>query len=231
MGASVINLSPEQSSVIKGESVEDTLRTIQALGVHAIIIRHEDDDLCFELSKKLSIPLINAGSGKRDHPSQNLLDLLTLKNEFKKLEGLTVGIIGDLKHSRVANSFIKESERCGIKVLVSGPQELIPNHLKATPLEKLIPQVDAIMCLRYQLERMKVKPDLSEFHQKYGLTEERFKQLQKHAIIMHPAPINRGIEINSSLVESAPSRIFRQMELGVFSRMAILDFSLSEGEV
>ncbi len=227
MGAMVINLNPEQSSLVKGESVADTIRTIKSLGVHCVVIRHEDDNLCFELAKKINIPLINAGSGKRDHPSQNLLDLITLKEEFNHLSGLTVGIIGDLKHSRVANSFITQAERLGIKILISGPSELIPQGLTATPLEKLIPEVDAIMCLRYQLERMEKKVDIASFHHEFGLTEARAHQLKKHAIIMHPAPINRGIEIASSLVESKQSRIFKQMELGVFARMAILDFALS----
>jgi aspartate carbamoyltransferase catalytic subunit len=233
LGAEVINFDLSNSSVKKGESLYDTLRTLEAIGCDAIILRHADDRIFDLLTNNFKIPLINAGAGKFEHPSQGLLDLYTLRNEFGKLEGLHVAIIGDIKHSRVAGSMMLAAEKLKFKISLCAPSDLLPaelpNNCSVQDFKLTIPQVDAVMCLRNQLERhelIDMKPEV--FHQEWGLTVERAEQMKKNAIIMHPAPINRGVEISDELVESPRSRIFQQMTNGVFIRMSILEWLLKE---
>lgn len=191
-------------------------------------------DRYFEELKNISIPVINGGDGTGNHPSQCMLDLLTIYQEFGKFEGLKVGIVGDVKHSRVANSNAEALRRLGAKVYFSGPEQWFDEGalINGTYLsvDELIAEVDVLMLLRIQHERhdSAMSFTASEYHKRYGLTKEREQAMKKEAIIMHPAPINRGVEIDSDLVECERSRVFKQMQNGVFARMAILKEALEE---
>ncbi len=232
LGAEVINFDLSNSSVKKGESLYDTLRTLEAIGSDALVLRHADDRIFETLGHKISTPLVNAGAGKHEHPSQGLLDLFTLQREFKRLEGLHIAILGDIRHSRVAGSMMLVAHRLGIKVSLCAADDFLPTQLAANcskqTLDHVIPDVDAVMCLRNQFERHEgLEMDHAAFHRDFGLTTARATRMKPTAIIMHPAPVNRGIEIADELVEAPASRIFRQMENGVFVRMSILEWILN----
>jgi aspartate carbamoyltransferase catalytic subunit len=234
LGAEVINFAPENSSAKKGETVYDTLKSLESLGVEAMVLRHADDYIFDALKDKISIPMINAGAGKHEHPSQGLLDLLTLWQEFKQLSGLKIAVCGDIKHSRVAGSLMMAAEKLGMEIYLCGPKELIPandkNFIQHSNLDEVLPQVDAVMMLRIQLERHEsLELNKYGYHKEYGLSTERVEKMQKHAIIMHPGPFNRGVEIAGEIVEHPRSRIFKQMGNGVFTRMAILEWAMAKG--
>lgn len=231
LGLQVVPFDASNSSVNKGESLYDTVKTIESLGVNLVVIRDKKDRY-FDDLKNISIPVINGGDGTGNHPSQCMLDLMTIYQEFGKFEGLKVGIVGDVKHSRVANSNAEALRRLGAKVYFSGPEQWFDEGalINGTYLavEQLIAEVDVLMLLRIQHERhdAKISFSASEYHRKYGLTKTREIAMKEGAIIMHPAPINRGVEIDTDLVECERSRIFRQMQNGVFARMAILKEAL-----
>lgn len=233
LGLNVVPFDVSTSSVNKGETLYDTVRTLEGLGVNLVVIRHEMDEFYNEL-KDIKIPIINGGDGKGNHPSQCLLDLMTIHQEFGKFKGLKIGIVGDVKHSRVANSNAEALRKLGAKVYVSGPEKWFDESAMINgtylPIDQLITEVDVLMLLRIQHERHgeKMKISLDSYHKKYGLTKEREKKMKKNAIIMHPAPINRGVEIDDELVECKRSRIFKQMENGVYARMAILKNALEK---
>ncbi|MDY3520435.1 aspartate carbamoyltransferase catalytic subunit [Riemerella anatipestifer] len=227
LGLNVVPFDVSTSSVNKGETLYDTVKTLESIGIDLVVIRHSQDFYFREL-ETINIPIINGGDGTGNHPSQSLLDLMTIYQEFKKFEGLKVGIVGDVKHSRVANSNAEALRRLGAKVYFSGPEDWFDEaeFINGTylPIDTLVKEVDVVMLLRIQHERHgeRMKLSLDKYHQKYGLTKERAAQMKPTSIIMHPAPINRGVEIESDLVESPQSRIFKQMENGVYARMAIL---------
>lgn len=228
LGAEVINFVPENSSVKKGETVYDTLRTLESVGVDAIVLRHADDQVFDELKDKFTLPLINAGAGKHEHPSQGLLDLLTLKDEFQRLEGLKIAICGDIKHSRVAGSMLVAAEKFGMQIHLCGPKELLPaapnSFVRETPFDEALQDVDAVMMLRIQLERHEALDiNARTYHENFGLNLRRLQMMKERSIIMHPGPFNRGVEISDEVVEHPKSRIFQQMKNGVFARMAILE--------
>lgn len=228
LGAHVINLQPENSSVKKGETVYDTLKTLESLGADAIILRHPDDHVFEELKDKVHVPLINAGAGKFEHPSQGLLDLLTLKQEFGKLSGLKVAVCGDIKHSRVAGSLMVAAEKFGMEIYLTGPETLLPkrseSYIKNVKIDDVLSLVNAVMMLRIQLERHEsLELDSDSYHKQFGMSLDRAKKLQKESIILHPGPFNRGVELSDEIVEHPQSRIFKQMSNGVFARMAILE--------
>jgi len=231
LGLNVIPFDVNQSSVNKGETLYDTIKTLKAIGVNLVVIRHKKDRYFDEL-QGIEIAIINGGDGTGNHPSQTMLDLMTIKQEFGKFEGLHVGIVGDLKHSRVANSNAEALQKLGAKVSFSGPKEWFDeesvNSGVFQELDDLIETVDVLMLLRIQHERHdnKTKMTSEEYLKKYGLTVEREKRMKSHSIIMHPAPVNRGVEIDSNLVECTRSRIFKQMKNGVYARMAILKDTL-----
>ncbi|GEN76946.1 aspartate carbamoyltransferase catalytic subunit [Chryseobacterium hagamense] len=233
LGLQVVPFDASNSSVNKGESLYDTVKTIESLGVNLVVIRDKKDRYFDEL-KNIKIPVINGGDGTGNHPSQCMLDLMTIYQEFGKFEGLKVGIVGDVKHSRVANSNAEALRRLGAKVYFSGPEQWFDEGalINGTYLsvDEMIHEVDVLMLLRIQHERhdSKMSFSASEYHRKYGLTKERERAMKKEAIIMHPAPINRGVEIDTDLVECGRSRIFRQMQNGVFARMAILKEALEK---
>ena len=236
LGAEVVNFVPENSSVKKGETVYDTLKSLESLGVEGIVFRHSDDHVFDQLKNKLHLPLLNAGAGKYEHPSQGLLDLFTLREEFKRLEGLKIAICGDVKHSRVAGSLIVAAEKFGMEIFLSGPQSLIPQTQKSfvreTPFDEALTKVDAVMMLRIQLERHETL-DLNQesYHRDFGMNPARLAKMKKEAIILHPGPFNRGVEISDELVEHPQSRIFKQMENGVYARMAILEWAMGQREI
>ncbi|KFF02008.1 aspartate carbamoyltransferase catalytic subunit [Chryseobacterium luteum] len=233
LGLQVVPFDAANSSVNKGESLYDTVKTIESIGVNLVVIRDKKDRYFDELNN-INIPVINGGDGTGNHPSQCMLDLMTIYQEFGKFEGLKVGIVGDVKHSRVANSNAEALRRLGAKVYFSGPEQWFDEGalINGTylPVDQLIAEVDVLMLLRIQHERhdAKMSYSASEYHRKYGLTKGREKAMKEGAIIMHPAPINRGVEIDTDLVECERSRIFRQMQNGVFARMAILKETLEK---
>ncbi len=230
LGLTEIPFAVETSSVQKGETLYDTIRVLESIGVKVVVVRHPEDNYFDALRNKISIPILNAGDGCGHHPSQSLLDLLTIRQQFGKFEGITVSIIGDIRHSRVARSNAEMLTRLGAKVLFSGPKIWNDEiNLRGTYVEiEEAVQADVVMLLRIQHERQTSEmPWIKEdYHALYGLTVEREKQMKEHAIIMHPAPFNRDVEIANELVECERSRIFKQMENGVFVRMAILKRAL-----
>ena len=233
LGLNVVPFDLSASSVNKGESLYDTVKTLKSIGVDLCVIRHKKEKFYDEF-KGIDIAIINGGDGTGNHPSQNILDLMTIQQEFGKFKGLKVGIVGDVKHSRVANSNAEVLRKLGAKVYFSGPEQWFDEGtiINGTYLsiDDLVKEVDVVMLLRIQHERHdsdeKLKLSSDKYHRQFGLTTEREKAMKKDAIIMHPAPINRGVEIADELVECKRSRIFKQMENGVFARMAILKTSL-----
>lgn len=231
LGADVVNFVPENSSVKKGETVYDTLKTLESLGVDGIVFRHSDDHVFDHIQEKFDLPLLNAGAGKNEHPSQGLLDLLTLHQEFGTLNGLKVAVCGDIKHSRVAGSLMVAAEKFGMEIFLCGPESLIPTSTRSfvrnANFDDVLPKVDAVMMLRIQLERHEsLDLDGKAYHTQFGLNTERVNKMKKSAIILHPGPFNRDIEIADEIVEHEQSRIFKQMSNGVFARMAILEWAM-----
>lgn len=223
LGCKVADFNTSTSSVTKGESLYDTVKTFEMIGYGCVVIRHPQDEYFKEL-ENIQIPIVNAGDGKGNHPSQCLLDLLTLYNEFGKLSGLKVLITGDILHSRVASSDKEALERLGSEVLFAGPKEWERPGYPTIDFDEGIKWADVVMMLRIQKERGAALSDMSddEYLEKYGLTKERYSHMQDHAIICHPAPVNRGIEIDTDLVEAEKSRIFEQMHNGMLVRKAII---------
>lgn len=234
LGLNVVPFDVSASSVNKGESLYDTVKTLKSIGIDLCVIRHKKEKF-YDDFKEIDIAIINAGDGMGNHPSQNILDLMTIQQEFGKFKGLKIGIVGDVKHSRVANSNAEVLRKLGAKVYFSGPEKWFDEGaiINGTYLsiDDLVKEVDVLMLLRIQHERHDEeagKFSVEKYHKKFGLTKEREKKMKKNAIIMHPAPINRGVEIADELVECKRSRIFKQMENGVYARMAILKNALEE---
>ncbi len=227
LGIKVVDFDTQLSSIAKGESLYDTVRTFEALGVDGVVIRHSKDRYFDELTN-IKIPIFNGGDGKANHPTQSLLDLMTIYEEYGKFEGLKCCIIGDISHSRVAHTNIEVMQRLGMDVYISGPLEFNDNSAKWIPIDEAVKTMDVVMLLRIQFERHKekMKMTVEEYHDKYGLTLDRVKQMKENAIIMHPAPINRGVEIASEVAECEKSRIYKQMTNGVYIRMAVISDAL-----
>lgn len=223
LGCKTVDFNADTSSVTKGETLYDTVKTFEMIGYGCVVIRHSKDEYFNEL-KNINIPIVNAGDGKGNHPSQCLLDLLTLYNEFGKLSGLKVLITGDILHSRVAASNKEALERLGSEVLFAGPKEWARPGYPTIDFDQGIEWADVVMMLRIQKERGAALEDMSdaEYLEKYGLTKKRYEKMQDHAIVCHPAPVNRGVEIDTDLVEAEKSRIFEQMHNGMLVRKAII---------
>jgi aspartate carbamoyltransferase catalytic subunit len=229
LGAEVLNFSAAVSSVQKGESIYDTVRTLESMGIDAGVIRLKPIGVLADLATKIKVPLINAGDGNNEHPTQGLLDLYTMRKQFGELKGLTVSIIGDILHSRVARSNLWALKKLGANVRFCAPPNMTAPELEAPYIginEAL--ESDVIMMLRVQLERHEngMIKSAEDYREQYGLTVERAKRIAPHAIIMHPAPINRNVEIDDELVEHPQSRIFPQMQNGVPVRMAVIERAL-----
>lgn len=223
LGIDVIDCNVSVSSIQKGESLYDTIKTFEAIGVDGVVVRHSQDEY-FNSLEGINIPIFNGGDGKSNHPTQSLLDLMTIYEEFGKFEGLKCCIIGDISHSRVAHTNIEVMERLGMEVYISGPEEYNDGSARYLDLETALKTMDVIMLLRVQFERHDEKMSISkeEYHAKYGLTLERVNLMKENSIILHPAPFNRGIEIADEVVECSKSRIFKQMTNGVYTRMAVI---------
>lgn len=230
LGLHVLPFEASTSSTQKGETLYDTVKTLESIGVDAVIIRHEEDGYYHQLSSGIELGIINGGDGSGQHPTQSLLDLYTINQEFGKFNGLEVAIVGDIAHSRVAKSNAQALTKLGANVTYLCPPEWQGEFQSESRWDQILPKADVIMLLRVQHERHETAKGFSknEYHEQYGLTNERYMQLKSTAIIMHPAPVNRDVEIASELVESEKSRIFKQMQNGVFIRMAILESVLKE---
>ncbi|MEW9676543.1 aspartate carbamoyltransferase catalytic subunit [Lentibacillus sp. L22] len=226
LGMDVLDFHSDMASVRKGETLYDTAKTYEAIGADMLFIRHQDDTWYDDLLQNIKIPIVNAGAGQGEHPTQCMLDLMTIYQEYGTFTGLDVVIAGDIKHSRVAHSNARALKRLGANVYFSGAPEFVDiiRDIPYIPMDEAVDICDVMMLLRIQHERHQsvYTEDKDIYLDKYGLTVEREQQMKKHAIVMHPAPVNRGVEIDTSLVECQRSRIFQQMENGMYVRMAII---------
>jgi len=226
LGASAISLSVERSSVAKGETLEDTARTLNAMRPDALVIRHRENGAPAAVALIMDAPVINAGDGTNEHPTQALLDAATLRKRIGRTEGLKVAICGDIRHSRVARSNAKLLPRLGAEVRLAGPPELMPDGAAPLSIDEAIAGADVVMMLRVQRERLEAElgDGPGEYLARYGLTSERLATASPDAVVMHPGPMNRGIEIEDRIADDPErSLIALQVEMGVAVRMACLE--------
>ena len=226
LGASVVSLSVEHSSVKKGETLEDTARTLSAMRPDSLVIRHRENGAPTIVAEIMDCPVINAGDGTNEHPTQALLDAATIRQHFGRLDGLKVAICGDIRHSRVARSNAKLLPRLGAEVRLAGPPEFMPDEVPALSIDEAIGGADAVMMLRIQRERLDDDLEYApgEYLNKFGLTRERLAHAAAKAVVMHPGPMNRGVEIDSQVADDKErSLITLQVEMGVAVRMACLE--------
>ena len=226
LGASPVFLPVEQSSIKKGETFEDTARTLNAMRPDMVVIRHRENGAPAEMAEIMDCPVINAGDGTNEHPTQALLDALALKIRLGRIEGLKVAICGDIRHSRVARSNAKLLPRLGAEVELAGPPSLMPDDVPALSIDEAIDGADVVMMLRVQRERL--EEDLGdapgEYLERYGLTTKRLAKAAPKAVVMHPGPMNRGVEIADAIADDPErSLILLQVEAGVAVRMACLE--------
>jgi aspartate carbamoyltransferase catalytic subunit len=232
LGASAISLSVEHSSVKKGESLEDTAATLNAMRPDLLVIRHRDNGAPARAAEIVEAPVINAGDGTNEHPTQALLDAAALRHRLGRIEGLKVAICGDIEHSRVARSNARLLPRLGAEVRLAGPPELMPGGIPQLSVDEAIAGADVVMMLRVQRERLDA--DLGdgpgEYLSRYGLTEERLSHAAENAVVMHPGPMNRGVEIESAIADDPDRSLIRlQVEMGVAVRMACLEMLVASG--
>jgi aspartate carbamoyltransferase catalytic subunit len=239
LSADSLNFSPSSSSLSKGETLVDTALTINAMGPDMAVIRHSCCGAPALLTKYLDIPIINAGDGKHEHPTQALLDMFTIQDKLGTITDLDIAIVGDITHSRVARSNIYGMTKLGNRVRLCGPPTMIPHgveKLGVTVYDKMdeaVQDADIVMMLRVQLERQKgyeLFPSLREYNRLWGLSSERLKLAKPNALVMHPGPVNRGVEINLDVLESSHSVVLDQVASGVAVRMAILYLLSAPGE-
>jgi aspartate carbamoyltransferase catalytic subunit len=237
LSADSVNFSSATSSVKKGETLLDTARNIEAMKIDMVVIRHLSPGAPNFLARNLDANIINAGDGAHEHPTQALLDMMTILDRHKSIQGLKVAIIGDISHSRVAMSNIHGLLKMGAEVIICGPATLIPREIEklgvtiSYHIDEVLGHVDVINVLRIQLERQDsgLFPSLREYHNYFGITRSRLDRLSKQITIMHPGPINRGVEIASDVADSEHSVILNQVTNGVAIRMAVL-YLLAGGE-
>jgi len=239
LSADTVNISPSTSSSTKGETLLDTAKNLEAMNPDIIVMRHNVSGSHYFLAKRLKCSIINAGDGAHEHPSQGLLDMLTMRDRFGTLEGLKVAIVGDITHSRVARSNISGLTKMGSNVFLSGPPTMIPmgverlgNVTVCNDMRDAIADADVVMMLRIQLERQgkTMLPTLREYSRYYGLNPNNLKLAKKDAMVMHPGPINRGVELSSYAADCDQSWVLKQVENGVAVRMAML-YHVSGGEL
>jgi len=229
LGADIINFDFSTSSMSKGETLKDTVLNLQAMAPDIMVIRHSASGAPQFIANNISAAVINAGDGAHEHPTQALSDLLTIKENFGRIEGLRVAIIGDISHSRVARSNIWGLTKLGAHVKVAGPPTLIPSQIEKMGIEVFydvdtaIKDVDVIMCLRIQTERQKQNlfPSLKEYSRFFGINQERMSKAKPGAMVMHPGPINREVEITSDVADGEKSLILKQVANGIIVRMAL----------
>lgn len=237
LSAELVNFSANTSSVQKGETLKDTVKNIEAMKIDIVVVRHPSSGAPYFIANCVDSSVINAGDGAHEHPTQALLDLFTLREKYKRLKGLKVAIVGDILHSRVARSNIWGLTTMGADVCVCGPTTLMPYEIEKmgvevySDLDKALDGRDVVMVLRIQLERQRsgLLPSLREYTNTFGITKERLKRLNKGFTIMHPGPLNRGVEITPEVADGPYSVILDQVTNGVATRMAIL-YLLSGGE-
>lgn len=230
LSADVINIATETSSVRKGETLIDTGRNIEALKVDIIVMRHNYSGAAIMLARNVRASVVNAGDGWHEHPTQALLDMLTLKEKLGKISGLNVSIVGDIAHSRVARSNIWGLTKLGARVTVCAPKMLIPAQIEemgvhaTDDIDKALRNADAVNVLRMQFERDEAGafPKQLEYFKNFGITEERLEKAKKNIVVMHPGPINRGIEMSSGVADGANSVILEQVTNGIAVRMSVL---------
>jgi len=230
LNADTLNITASASSVVKGESLIDTGKTLEAMKIDFVVMRHGMSGASHLLAKTINASVINAGDGGHEHPTQGLLDMFTIRDKFGKLKGLKVALVGDILHSRVARSNIWGLNKMGAKVYVVGPSTLIPSHIEKLgvtvchDLKEIIGELDVINILRIQRERTAecLFPSLHEYYKIFGVTEDTLKKANKSLLIMHPGPMNRGIEISSAVADSKRSVITEQVTNGIAVRMAVL---------
>ncbi len=235
VGADVVVLSPDASSLGKGETIADTALTLAAMGVRLIVTRHPESGFPYRLADAFAGHVVNAGDGSHAHPTQALLDLLTMWTEFGRIEGLRVALVGDVLHSRVARSNVVGLRRLGARVTLVGPQTLVPDALAADgiaiarDLDAALAEMDVVMLLRIQRERISsaVLPELDDYARNYRLDGRRITLLAPHAIVMHPGPYNRGVELTEDIFGFGGWRYAQQVSHGVYVRMALLDFLIN----
>ncbi|MGL5042891.1 MAG: aspartate carbamoyltransferase catalytic subunit [Culicoidibacterales bacterium] len=227
----IILFDASTSSASKGESLYDTIKTLEAVGCDAVVVRSSENKYYEKLIGNCEMAIINGGDGTSDHPSQSLLDLMTIKEHFGKIINLNIVIVGDVLHSRVAHANIAILNRMGAKITIAAPpkwQDHTLENVAYAPIDNIIETADVIMLLRCQTERHTSTYGFQDFLSEYGLTIHRANQMKETSIIMHPAPVNRNVEIAESLIESPKSKIFEQMKNGTYARMAILDYVFTE---
>lgn len=230
LSADVVNFSSSASSVSKGETLVDTVKNILSMKVDMVVMRHPSPGACMFLAKHIDASIVNAGDGTHEHPTQALLDAFSIREKLGDVKGKNIAIVGDILHSRVALSNIFCLQKLGAKVKVCGPPTLIPKHIHALGVEveynldKVLQWADVVNMLRIQMERQQINyfPSLREYAMQYGLSSERLEKTGKQIVVMHPGPINRGVEITSELADSKHAIILNQVENGVAIRMAIL---------
>jgi aspartate carbamoyltransferase catalytic subunit len=230
LNADIVDFSASTSSLSKGETLKDTARNIEAMGVDIVIIRHWAPGAPHLLAKTLKASIVNAGDGAHEHPTQGLLDIFTMRERLGRIKGLKVAVVGDILHSRVARSNIWGLTKLGAKVIAVGPPTLIPDEIKrlgvdiSYNLDEVLPEVDVVNILRIQMERQQTNlfPSIREYARLFGINAERLKPAKKDILIMHPGPINRGVEITPEVADSANSVILRQVTNGLAVRMAVL---------
>ena len=238
MGAHVVNISADSSSVKKGETLVDTGKTLDAMKNDIIVIRHPMGGAPALLAKTVKAHVVNAGDGMNEHPSQALLDMLTMRENFGSIEGLKVAILGDISHSRVAKSNLFGLKKLGVEVTMYAPRTLIPTGIErmgakiCRSREEAVEGADVVMGLRIQLERQHAGnfPSLGEYSKFYGVSEALMKYAKPNALVMHPGPVNRGVELTSGLIDGETSRIEEQVLSGIAVRMAML-FLLTKEEI
>jgi aspartate carbamoyltransferase catalytic subunit len=237
LSADVMSFSPGTSSLSKGESLKDTVLTVQAMGTDAMVVRHTATGAPWRVAEWVSQPVLNAGDGAHQHPTQALLDALTIRRHFGTLDGLRIGIVGDIRHSRVARSDVFAFATLGADVTMVGPRTLLPIDTHGWPgvatedFDDVLTELDVVYLLRVQAERggASVFPSLSEYTNRYGMTRERFARLKPDTAVLHPGPMNRGVEIAAEVADHERSLILEQVANGVAVRMAVL-FRLLGGE-
>ncbi|TDQ52542.1 aspartate carbamoyltransferase catalytic subunit [Actinorugispora endophytica] len=235
MSADVINFSAKGSSVSKGESLKDTALTLQAMGADGVVIRHSASGAAHRLAEWVDGAVVNAGDGTHEHPTQALLDAYTIRERMGRLDGLRVAVVGDIRHSRVARSNVLLLNTLGAEVTLVAPPTLLPVSVRTWPcsvsydLDEVLPKSDVVMMLRVQAERMNAAffPTAREYSRRYGLDGDRFARMPDHAIVMHPGPMIRGMEISAEVADSPRSTIVEQVANGVSVRMAVLYLLLS----
>lgn len=235
LGADVVNLAPKDLSLhIKGETLEDTAITLGAMGIGVLVVRHPDEGFPARMALAFDGHVINAGDGAHAHPTQALLDIYTLIEEFGTIDGRTVAIVGDVAHSRVAHSTIRGLKRLGATVVLVGPPALLPDSYTqmADAVERdfdaILPHADAIVLLRIQRERFDEMPMTDvEYVERYRLDQRRLSLVREEAVVMHPGPYNRGMELDDSVLEFAGWRYAKQVHHGTAIRMAVLDFMVN----